>query len=132
MFIPSHSYSDTNIRHVEGTRPSADREPSSNARSTSAAKPSGRYKSPAPNAGSRSDAPISHKTLAAYPDHLEVVVDGVSTINVLLSEVGLKESQNVRVGGPKKPISTGGYGRGQRRRRSPLSTGRCLETPTGR
>ena len=38
--------------------------------------------------------------IIVYPDHLEVVVHGVPKINVLLSEVGLAESQNKRVGGP--------------------------------
>lgn len=37
--------------------------------------------------------------IIVYPDHLEVVVHGVPKINVLLSEVGLAESQNARVGG---------------------------------
>ena len=37
--------------------------------------------------------------IIVYPDHLEVVVHGVPKINVLLSEVGLAESQNTRVGG---------------------------------
>lgn len=37
--------------------------------------------------------------VAVFPDHLEVVVHGVPRLNVLLSEVGLAESQNNRVGG---------------------------------
>lgn len=37
--------------------------------------------------------------VAVYPDHLEVTVHGVPTLNVLLSEVGLRESENARVGG---------------------------------
>jgi hypothetical protein len=37
--------------------------------------------------------------IIVYPDHLEVVVHGVPKINVLLSEVGLAESQNTCVGG---------------------------------
>ena len=37
--------------------------------------------------------------IIVYPDHLEVVVHGVPKVNVLLSEVGLAESQNARVGG---------------------------------
>lgn len=37
--------------------------------------------------------------IIVYPDHLEVVVHGAPRINVLLSEVGLTESQNKRVGG---------------------------------
>ena len=37
--------------------------------------------------------------IIVYPDHLEVVVHGVPKLNVLLSEVGLAESQNKRVGG---------------------------------
>ncbi len=37
--------------------------------------------------------------IIVFPDHLEVVVHGVPKLNVLLSEVGLAESQNTRVGG---------------------------------
>jgi site-specific DNA recombinase len=37
--------------------------------------------------------------IIVFPDHLEVVVHGVPKVNVLLSEVGLAESQNARVGG---------------------------------
>lgn len=34
-----------------------------------------------------------------FPDHLEVTVHGVPRLNVLLSEVGLAQSQNAGVGG---------------------------------
>jgi hypothetical protein len=44
--------------------------------------------------------------IIVYPDHLEVVVHGVPKINVLLSEVGLAESQNTRVGGATHTLST--------------------------
>lgn len=37
--------------------------------------------------------------VTVFPDHLEVAVAGASPLNVLYSEVGLKESENVRVGG---------------------------------
>ena len=37
--------------------------------------------------------------VAVFPDHLEVTVHGAPRLNVLLSEVGLVESQNSRVGG---------------------------------
>jgi len=40
------------------------------------------------------------ESVAFFPDHLEIVVAGVPKLNVLLSEVGLKEkSQTVGVGG---------------------------------
>jgi hypothetical protein len=39
--------------------------------------------------------------IIVFPDHLEVVVHGAPRLNVLLSEVGLAESQNTRVGGPR-------------------------------
>ena len=38
-------------------------------------------------------------SVTVFPDHLEVTVGGAPPLNVLYSEVGLKESQNVRVGG---------------------------------
>ena len=44
--------------------------------------------------------------IIVYPDHLEVVVHGVPKMNVLLSEVGLAESQNARVGGASRPLRT--------------------------
>lgn len=37
--------------------------------------------------------------VAVFPDHLEVAVHGVPNLNVLLSEVGLTQSQNSGVGG---------------------------------
>ena len=37
-------------------------------------------------------------SVTVFPDHLEVTVGGAPPLNVLYSEVGLKESQNVRVG----------------------------------
>ncbi len=37
--------------------------------------------------------------IAVLPDHLEVSIAGAPTINVLLSEVGLRDSENSRVGG---------------------------------
>ncbi len=37
--------------------------------------------------------------VSVFPDHLEVAVVGVPRLNVTLGEVGLKESQNVGVGG---------------------------------
>ena len=37
--------------------------------------------------------------VAVHPDHLEVAISGAPRINVLLSEVGLKDSENSRVGG---------------------------------
>lgn len=39
--------------------------------------------------------------VAVFPDHLEVAVHGAPRLNVLLSEVGLAESQNSGVGGPR-------------------------------
>ena len=44
--------------------------------------------------------------LVVFPDHLEVVVHGAPKLNVLLSEVGLAESQNARVGGPIPTLGT--------------------------
>jgi hypothetical protein len=41
--------------------------------------------------------------IVVFPDHLEVVVHGAPKLNVLLSEVGLAESQNARVGGTRTP-----------------------------
>jgi hypothetical protein len=38
--------------------------------------------------------------IKVFPDHLEVKVVGSPTLNVLLSEVGLKVPENVGVGGP--------------------------------
>ena len=38
-------------------------------------------------------------SVTVFPDHLEVRVGGAPPLNVLYSEVGLKESENVRVGG---------------------------------
>ncbi|HTV10341.1 MAG TPA: recombinase family protein [Acidimicrobiales bacterium] len=38
-------------------------------------------------------------SVTVFPDHLEVKVGGAPPLNVLYSEVGLKESENVRVGG---------------------------------
>ena len=35
-----------------------------------------------------------------FPDHLEVKISGCLAINVLYGEVGLKESENVQIGGP--------------------------------
>jgi hypothetical protein len=40
--------------------------------------------------------------VTVFPDHLEVNVTGAPTLNVLLSEVGLKESEIVGVGGPTR------------------------------
>ncbi len=37
--------------------------------------------------------------VTVYPDHLEVTVAGAPPLNVLFKEVGLKESENVSVGG---------------------------------
>ncbi|MBK5287203.1 MAG: hypothetical protein JJE46_01930 [Acidimicrobiia bacterium] len=37
--------------------------------------------------------------VSIFPDHLEVAVHGVPRLNVLLSEVGLAQSQNAGVGG---------------------------------
>ena len=37
--------------------------------------------------------------LAVHPDHLGVAIAGAPRMNVLLSEVGLKDSQHSRVGG---------------------------------
>ena len=53
--------------------------------------------------------------IIVYPDHLEVVVHGVPKLNVLLSEVGLAESQNERVGGASRPS-----------RPTPLCMGNCF------
>ena len=44
-------------------------------------------------------------SVTVFPDHLEVKVGGAPPLNVLYSEVGLKESENVRVGGPTATIS---------------------------
>jgi hypothetical protein len=38
--------------------------------------------------------------IKVFPDHLEVKVVGSPTINVLMSEVGLKVPENVGVGEP--------------------------------
>ena len=38
-------------------------------------------------------------SVTVFPDHLEATVGGPPPLNVLYSEVGLKELQNVRVGG---------------------------------
>lgn len=38
--------------------------------------------------------------VTVFPDHLEVTVTGAPLLNVLFKEVGLKESENVGVGGP--------------------------------
>jgi site-specific DNA recombinase len=38
-------------------------------------------------------------SVTVFPDHLEVRVGGAPPLNVLYSEVGLKESENLRVGG---------------------------------
>jgi hypothetical protein len=40
--------------------------------------------------------------VTVYPDHLEVTVAGTPPLNVLFGEVGLKESENVSVGGPTR------------------------------
>lgn len=37
--------------------------------------------------------------VSVFPDHLEATVAGAPSLNVLYSEVGLKESETVRVGG---------------------------------
>jgi hypothetical protein len=37
--------------------------------------------------------------VTVFPDHLEVTVAGAPPLNVLFKEVGLKESENVSVGG---------------------------------
>jgi site-specific DNA recombinase len=42
--------------------------------------------------------------VTVFPDHLEVTVAGAPPLNVLYSEVGLKESETVRVGGGTHPI----------------------------
>lgn len=39
------------------------------------------------------------EAVAIFPDHLEVTVAGAPRLNVTLSEVGLKESRTVGVGG---------------------------------
>ncbi len=39
------------------------------------------------------------KSVTVFPDHLEVSVSGTPALNVLYDEVGLKVSENVRVGG---------------------------------
>ncbi|MCU1456081.1 MAG: hypothetical protein JWL73_173 [Actinomycetia bacterium] len=39
------------------------------------------------------------EAVSIFPDHLEVKVAGAPTLNVLLSEVGLKESATSGVGG---------------------------------
>jgi hypothetical protein len=44
-------------------------------------------------------------SVTVFPDHLEVRVGGAPPLNVLYSEVGMKESENVRVGGPTPTIS---------------------------
>jgi Recombinase zinc beta ribbon domain/Recombinase len=44
--------------------------------------------------------------VTVFPDHLEVTVGGAPPINVLYGEVGLKESENVRVGGGTSPLRT--------------------------
>jgi hypothetical protein len=38
--------------------------------------------------------------VTVFPDHLEVTVTGAPPLNVLFKEVGLRESENVSVGGP--------------------------------
>lgn len=39
------------------------------------------------------------ETVAVFPDHLEVTIAGAPRLNVRFSEVGLKESRTVGVGG---------------------------------
>ena len=41
-------------------------------------------------------------SVTVFPDHLEVTVGGAPPLMVLSSEVGLGESENVRVGGPTR------------------------------
>jgi hypothetical protein len=43
------------------------------------------------------------EAVSIFPDHLEVKVAGAPTLNVLLSEVGLKESASSGVGGTRGP-----------------------------
>ena len=40
------------------------------------------------------------ESITVFPDHLEVKVVGSPALHVLYSEVGLKASENVQVGGP--------------------------------
>jgi DNA invertase Pin-like site-specific DNA recombinase len=49
--------------------------------------------------------------VTVFPDHLEVTVGGAPPLNVLYSEVGLKESENVGVGGAFATLSTPRTGR---------------------
>jgi hypothetical protein len=44
--------------------------------------------------------------VTVFPDHLEVTVGGAPPLNVLYGEVGLKESETVRVGGGTAPLRT--------------------------
>ena len=59
-------------------------------------------------------------SVAVFPDHLEVTVGGAPPLNVLYSEVGLKESDNVRVGGGRAPSGTWHW----RLSRAPVPVGR--------
>lgn len=43
--------------------------------------------------------------ITVFPDHLEVTVAGAPPLHVLFGEVGLKESENVSVGGPTSTFS---------------------------
>ena len=43
--------------------------------------------------------------VSVFPEHLEVTVTGASPLNVLFTEVGRKESENVGVGGPIETFS---------------------------
>jgi hypothetical protein len=38
--------------------------------------------------------------VTVFPDHLEVKVSGAPNLNILLSEVGLRGSENVQLRGP--------------------------------
>ena len=49
-------------------------------------------------------------SVTVFPDHLEVTVGGAPPLNVLYSEVGLKESDNVRVGGGTALVLVPGTG----------------------
>jgi hypothetical protein len=51
--------------------------------------------------------------IAVHPDHLEVTIAWAPRIYVLLSEVGLKDSENGGVGGAFHPGSTPALLRGE-------------------
>jgi len=45
------------------------------------------------------------ESVTVFPEHMEVKVVGSPALHVLYSEVGLKGSENVQVGGPMCTIS---------------------------